>query len=149
MSVLHATVLCALQSTLNSATLLVAVQIDMDTKLDTKKALNVFKFNPEFEKAEAEWAAIRKELLGEDSDDEGGDGDESGDDSEGESDEEGPAAAAQPTQVCQRRFHFFYRLPHFIHLAAQCCAAPTCFVVHIFAWFSSLHAWCPPADTLN
>lgn len=75
------------------------VQIDLETKLDVKRELNVFKFNPAFETAQAEWAAIRREILGENSEDDGSDDD----DLEDEESEEYAAAAgpsaAKPTQV--------------------------------------------------
>lgn len=80
------------------------VQIDLETKLDVKRELNVFKFNPEFEAAQAEWAAIRREILGEESE-----GDGSGDEDEEDESEGDDAAAAgaggagpssaKPTQV--------------------------------------------------
>jgi hypothetical protein len=72
------------------------LQLDLDTKLDTKKALNVFKTDPNFEQSEAEWAAIRAELLGESSGDEeeGGEGEE---ESEEELDEE--EGAPEPQEV--------------------------------------------------
>lgn len=76
----------------------------METKLDVKRELNVFKFNPDFEAAQAEWAAIRREILGEDSEDDGSDDDEEDEDS----DEDGAAGAGsgagpssvKATQVC-------------------------------------------------
>ena len=81
------------------------MQIDLETKLEVKRELNVFKFNPEFEAAQAEWAAIRKEILGEDSEGDDGDDDDEDDD---ESDDDpaaaaggggGPSSAVKPTQV--------------------------------------------------
>jgi hypothetical protein len=86
------------------------VQLDLESKVDVKRELNVFKFNPDFEAAQAEWAAIRKELLGGESDgDEDESGSGSGDDDGEESDEElpgppgthgaAPGAPAGPTQA--------------------------------------------------
>lgn len=74
------------------------LQLDLDTKLDVKRELNVFTFDPEFERTEAEWAAIRAELLGESSGDEGGEGEGGGDEDEDESSEE-EAPPPEPTQV--------------------------------------------------
>lgn len=76
------------------------MQIDLETKLEVKRELNVFKFNPEFEAAQAEWAAIRKEILGEDSEADGSsDGDEEDEESEDDPALPGPPTAAKPTQV--------------------------------------------------
>lgn len=74
--------------------------------MDVQSKLDVFHVDPEFETHEAEWAAIKKELLGEESDDgDGGDGDGSGDESSDEdSDEEGalPPPPGKETQVRPR-----------------------------------------------
>lgn len=84
------------------------LQLDLESKLDVKRELNVFKYNPDFEAAQAEWAAIRKELLGGDSDEDGsGSGGSGDDDDEDESDEDEAAAAgapAPPTQVRGRTY---------------------------------------------
>jgi hypothetical protein len=80
----------------------VCVQIDLETKLEVKRNLNVFKFDPDFEQSEAEWAAIRAELLGESSEDEDGqdgEGGESGSEDESEED-------AAPTQALQTQVRF-------------------------------------------
>lgn len=71
----------------------------MDTKLDVKRNLNVFKFDPAFEQSEAEWAAVRKELLGESSDDEAGDKDSGSEEEDDSGDAAGAAAAPAQTQV--------------------------------------------------
>jgi hypothetical protein len=78
------------------------VQIDLETKLDVQRELNVFKYNPDFEAAQLEWAAIRKEILGEDSEQEGSDDDDDGeseDDAEDNDALPGPPNGSKPTQV--------------------------------------------------
>jgi hypothetical protein len=78
------------------------VQLDMDSKLDVKRQLNVFNLDSNFEQSEAEWAATRAELLGEsDGDDEDGESDGGDKDGTGESDSDAEAAAPQAvmTQV--------------------------------------------------
>jgi hypothetical protein len=79
------------------------VQIDLETKLDVQRELNVFKYNPDFEQAQAEWAAIRKEILGEASEEDGSEDDDEDDESEDDAaaaggNIDGPATN-KPTQV--------------------------------------------------
>lgn len=86
------------------------MQLDLDEKRAIQRELNRFRLDPEFAQHEAEWAAVRRELLGE-SEDEGdddsdnsGSNDGSGDDASGgdASDGEdggGALAPSGPTQV--------------------------------------------------
>jgi len=59
--------------------------IELDDKIDTQETLNIFKFDPEFEKTEQEYIKLKREILGEATDDEE-DSDE--DESSEEEDEE-------------------------------------------------------------
>lgn len=110
--------------------LLPCVQIELEEKMDVQSKLDVFHVDPEFEAHEAEWAAIKKELLGEESDDgDGGDGDGSGDESsDDDSDEEGalPPPPGKETQVRQLTIVVFLFLPMFASfsfLAFFCCVS--------------------------
>lgn len=69
--------------------------MSLEDAVDPENTLNVFKFDPEFDKNEATYDEIRKEIIGgvDDSDEEGGEGDNDGD----EDDEEAEAeTAAKP-----------------------------------------------------
>lgn len=80
------------------------MQIELEEKMEVQSKLDVFHVDPEFEAHEAEWAAIKKEVLGEESDD--GDGSGSGseeDSSDEDSDAEGalpPPPPGKETLVC-------------------------------------------------
>eukprot|EP00892_Ulva_mutabilis_P011560 jgi/Ulvmu1/8777/UM048_0032.1 len=81
-------------------------QVDITAKYDPQKALNVFKFDPDFEKHEAEWKALSDGWLGAGDGDSDGDGSgESGSDDDEDSDEDDDDDAGakpdQPTQVIQ------------------------------------------------
>uniref|UniRef100_A0A914NWB5 MI domain-containing protein n=1 Tax=Meloidogyne incognita TaxID=6306 RepID=A0A914NWB5_MELIC len=58
---------------------------------DPELTLNIFKYDPEFEKNEAEYDDIRKEIIG-DADDEGGDGGDNDEEADDENEEEKRAA---------------------------------------------------------
>lgn len=85
-------------------------QVFIDEKLDGKEILNVFKFDPEFEKHEREYEAIKKSLL--EGDDESSDDEEKGsdesssdssDDSEGEEDTSAPILDKTETNLTDLR----------------------------------------------
>jgi pre-mRNA-splicing factor CWC22 len=72
----------------------------------TQPELNVFRVDPDYEAHEREWAAISREILGEDEEEEGeededesGDSDESDDDEEGGEKQEDGAAQPPPQQA--------------------------------------------------
>ena len=72
-------------------------EISLEDPLNPQMALDVFKEDPEFKQHEEEYAAIRKEILGEESeDDEGGSegGEGSSEEEESESEEEGEQGGA-------------------------------------------------------
>jgi pre-mRNA-splicing factor CWC22 len=73
-------------------------EISLEDALDPQMALDVFKEDPEFTLHEQEYAAIRREILGDDEDEEieSGQGDESSDE-EDETDEEGGGTTAGPS----------------------------------------------------
>ncbi|OQR91047.1 nucampholin [Achlya hypogyna] len=75
-------------------------QMGLDDEVDIEDKLDIFRFDPEFEKNERMWKEIKKELLGEDSEAEDGD-DESGDsgDSDDSDDDEAPAEATTTMQI--------------------------------------------------
>ena len=76
------------------------MQLELTTKLDLKRNLNVFKADPGFEQTEAEWAAIRADLMDTESEaDDDDDEDDDGSGDEDESDVEAAPAAALQTQV--------------------------------------------------
>jgi pre-mRNA-splicing factor CWC22 len=75
------------------------VQVDLEAQLEVKRELNVFKLDAEFDKHEEEWVAIRRELLGESSEDEGDGGGSGSEEDTSEDEEEGRAAPNKPTQV--------------------------------------------------
>jgi pre-mRNA-splicing factor CWC22 len=75
-------------------------EISLEDTLDPQMALDVFKEDPEFTQHEQEYAAIRREILGDDEDeeDESGEGGEDDSDEEDESDGEGaPGGGAGPS----------------------------------------------------
>ncbi|OQR92959.1 nucampholin [Thraustotheca clavata] len=72
-------------------------QIGLDDEIDVEDKLDIFRFDPEFERNERMWKEIKKELLGEDSEAEDGD-DESGD-SDSNEDEPEDAAATTTLQI--------------------------------------------------
>lgn len=67
-------------------------EISLDEPLEAQLTLDVFKFDPEYELHEREYAAISREILGEDEDDEEGEGvddeDDAGADEDSEEDDE-------------------------------------------------------------
>ena len=64
-------------------------EIGLEDALDPQMSLDVFREDPEFKRHEEEYAAIKREILGEDGDDsDGDDSDGDGDDSEGSEEEE-------------------------------------------------------------
>ncbi|XP_063230054.1 pre-mRNA-splicing factor CWC22 homolog [Bacillus rossius redtenbacheri] len=65
--------------------------INLDEVTDSQDILNVFKFDPEYEASEAKYAALRKEILDEDSEGSEGEGSGSQEDSEEEQSENGEA----------------------------------------------------------
>lgn len=79
------------------------LQLDLTTKHDTNNKIDVFKADPLYEQHEAEWAAIRKELLG-DEDEEEGDGDDGGSDDDDDEDDD-DADEAQPSKATVVRFY--------------------------------------------
>lgn len=74
-------------------------EIGLDDKLDREEQLDVFKYDPHFEENERLWDQIKKEILGEDSDESEQSGDEG--DQSSESDEEPEKPSTVPTQVIE------------------------------------------------
>ncbi|GLE00359.1 hypothetical protein PINS_up009116 [Pythium insidiosum] len=69
-------------------------EISMDDEIKTEEQLDVFRFDPEFEKNEKMWTAIKKEILGESDSDSDDDGSSSDSDSSSDEDEDAGAHAA-------------------------------------------------------
>ncbi|KAJ0388668.1 hypothetical protein P43SY_010328 [Pythium insidiosum] len=65
----------------------------MDDEIKTEEQLDIFRIDPEFEKNEKMWTAIKKEILGESDSDSDDDGSSSGSDSSSDDEEEDDAAA--------------------------------------------------------
>lgn len=62
---------------------------DLDSQIDLEQGLNIFKFDPDYEAHEKEWARVRADILGEGSDDDDDDdGSESGSEEDEEAEEE-------------------------------------------------------------
>lgn len=79
-------------------------EITLEEEINREDQLDVFRMDPEFEKNEQMWAAIKKEILGEsDSDSDGSDGSDSGSESDDEQEGEdaGPPAQANGTTQIQ------------------------------------------------
>uniref|UniRef100_A0A061QW61 Pre-mRNA-splicing factor CWC22 n=1 Tax=Tetraselmis sp. GSL018 TaxID=582737 RepID=A0A061QW61_9CHLO len=80
-------------------------ELSIDSEISANAGLDVFKVDPEYQQHEQEYEAIKKEILGEDEDEEdgsegeeGSDEDSSDEEEDGVGDAKGPAATAAPTQ---------------------------------------------------
>ncbi|KAJ5086124.1 hypothetical protein N7532_010895 [Penicillium argentinense] len=71
-------------------------QLTLEDQIETQDTLNIFKYDPEWEKTEEEYRRLKSEILGEDSDEEDGDDD---DDNEDESSDDESDAEEQKMDI--------------------------------------------------